>query len=289
MEELHKPLIFSRGGPIAPTTIQQPEFVLKNYMIERLQQNCQFYGFQDEDANNHLNKYLSITQFIKKNRVSEDIANLNLFPFSLTHEAESWFYRLKTHSIHTWEEMVSKFLSKYYPYSKALQLRRRLKFLAIALGVRPGHPCIVNYSYYDESDEDEPLEANKLEMDLLIREPSNTFLMGDEEIKLNSLKDIVDLVLVPRVFEKPLDSLDPISKTFDQTITTPLFDFNSEFTLNSDNPIFEVRYEDSDESKTEIIMDEVQINSSQSTAQIPTPYGKLPFDMTMPSPILTLS
>ncbi|GJV86220.1 reverse transcriptase domain-containing protein [Tanacetum coccineum] len=95
-------------------------------MVQLLRQNCQFHGFKDEDANEHLDKYLSITQFIKQNGVSQDIINLNLFPFSLTHEAESWFYTLKTHSIHTWEEMVSKFLSKYYPYSRALQLRKEI-------------------------------------------------------------------------------------------------------------------------------------------------------------------
>ncbi|GJU24140.1 reverse transcriptase domain-containing protein [Tanacetum coccineum] len=61
---------------------------------------------------------------MKKNGVSQDSINLNLFPFSLTHEAESWFYHLKTHSIHTWEEMILKFLSKYYPYSTTLQLRK---------------------------------------------------------------------------------------------------------------------------------------------------------------------
>ncbi|GJV30892.1 hypothetical protein Tco_1391292 [Tanacetum coccineum] len=62
--------------------------------------------------------------------------------------------------------------------------------------------------------------------------------MGDNEIELNSHEDIDDLVPIPRVSEKPLDSLDCISKTFDMTITDPLFDFDSEFTLNSDNPIF---------------------------------------------------
>ncbi|GKA82874.1 reverse transcriptase domain-containing protein [Tanacetum coccineum] len=61
---------------------------------------------------------------MKKNGVSQDSISLNLFPFSLTHEAESWFYHLKTHSIHTWEEMILKFLSKYYPHSRALQLRK---------------------------------------------------------------------------------------------------------------------------------------------------------------------
>ncbi|GJS26782.1 reverse transcriptase domain-containing protein [Tanacetum coccineum] len=282
---------------------------LANRSVTRLiRQNCQFHGFRNEDANEHLNKYLSITQFIKKNGVSEDIINLNLFPFSLTHEAEIWYYHLKTHSIHTWEEMVSKFLSKYYPYSKALHLRKEilnfrqlpaesvfeawerfksclrkcpdhrillvdqiLKFyhgitmidqekIMMAAGgniMRPCHPNTVEYTYSDESDEDEPSEADKSEIDPLIRESTDTFLMGDEEIELNSHKDIDDLVPIPRVSEKPLDSCDPISKTFDMTITNPLFDFDFEFTLNSDNPIFDIQNEESDESETETIMKEV--------------------------------
>ncbi|GKD07015.1 hypothetical protein Tco_1186700, partial [Tanacetum coccineum] len=104
---------------------------------------------------------------------------------------------------------------------------------------------------------DEPLEKNKSEINPLIREPSNTFLMGDNEIELNSHEDIDDLVPIPRISEKPLDSLDSISKTFDMTITDPLFDFDSEFTLNSDNPIFGIHNEESDESEMETIMDEV--------------------------------
>ncbi|GKD36526.1 reverse transcriptase domain-containing protein [Tanacetum coccineum] len=136
---------------------------------------------------------------------------------------------------------------------------------------------------------DEPLEANKSEINPLIREPPNTFLMGDEEIKLNSHEDIDDLVLIPRVSEKPLDSLDCISKTFDMTITDLLFDFDFEFTLNSDNPIFGIHNEESDESETETIMDEVQNHSPQSTAQVPPLYEKLNFDLTMPKQILTFS
>ncbi|GKD50220.1 hypothetical protein Tco_1279196, partial [Tanacetum coccineum] len=124
----------------------------------------------------------------------------------------------------------------------------------------------------------EPLEANKSKINPLIRELPNTFLMGDEEIKLNSHEDIDDLVPIPRVSEKPLDSLDCTSKTFDMTITDPLFDFDSEFTLNSDNPIFGIHNEDSDKSETETIIDEVQNHSPQSTAQIPPPYEKLNFD-----------
>ncbi|GJX33137.1 reverse transcriptase domain-containing protein [Tanacetum coccineum] len=126
MEDFYRPQLIGRGGPIVPTTVPGTDFALKNHMVQLLRQNCQFHGFKDEDANEHLDKYLSITQFIKQNEISQDIINLNLFLFSLTHEAESWFYTLKTHSIHTWEEMVSKFFSKYFPYSRTLQLRKEI-------------------------------------------------------------------------------------------------------------------------------------------------------------------
>ncbi|GJV29226.1 hypothetical protein Tco_1385674 [Tanacetum coccineum] len=89
--------------------------------------------------------------------------------------------------------------------------------------------------------EDEPSKAKKSEIDPLIREPSDTFLIGDKEIKFNPLKDIDDPVPIPRVSEKPLDSLDPIHKTFELYYhKILLFDFDSEFTLNSNDPIFDI-------------------------------------------------
>nr|GEY78982.1 hypothetical protein [Tanacetum cinerariifolium] len=130
----------------------------------------------------------------------------------------------------------------------------------------PSHPNTVYYAYFNESNEDEPSEAKKSEIDPLIREPPNTFLKGDEEIALNPLEDGNELVLIPKVSEKPLESLDLILETFNMTVTNPLFDFKFEFTLNSDNPIFDIQSEESGESETETVMEEVQIHSSQSTA-----------------------
>ncbi|GJY35193.1 hypothetical protein Tco_0420571 [Tanacetum coccineum] len=112
------------------------------------------------------------------------------------------------------------------------------------------------------------------EINSLIRGPSDTFLTGNKEIEFSPLKDIDDPIPIPRVFEKPLDFLDLISETFKMTIINPLFDFDSKFTLNSDNHIFDIQNAESDESETETIMEEVQIHSSQSTAQIPPPYRK---------------
>nr|GEU51211.1 hypothetical protein [Tanacetum cinerariifolium] len=83
--------------------------------------------------------------------------------------------------------------------------------------------------------------GNLLKDELLETEKSDTFLIGDEGIKFNPLKDIYNPVLIPRVFETPMDFRDLISKTFDMTIPNPLFDFHSKFTLNSDNPIFDIQ------------------------------------------------
>ncbi|GKB29177.1 hypothetical protein Tco_0868578 [Tanacetum coccineum] len=171
----------------------------------------------------------------------------------------------------------------------------------------PAHPNTFHYTYSDESDEDEIenmtqhhfqwdaevyydtttgvsarysettslLKAEKSKINLLIREPSDVFLMGDKEIKFNPLKDIDDPVRIPRVSEKPLDSLDLILKTFDITITNPLFDFDSKFTLNLDNHIFDIQNEESDESEMKTITKEVRIHSSQSTTQIRPLYSFL--------------
>ncbi|GJW02496.1 hypothetical protein Tco_1561352 [Tanacetum coccineum] len=104
---------------------------------------------------------------------------------------------------------------------------------------------------------DDPSEAKNSVIDLLIKGPSDTFLMGDEDIKLNPPMDVDNLVPIPRVFEKPLNFLDPILETSKTTIIDPLFDFDSEFILNSDNPILDIQNKESGESETETIMDVV--------------------------------
>ncbi|GKE06359.1 reverse transcriptase domain-containing protein [Tanacetum coccineum] len=97
-------------------------------------------------------------------------------------------------------------------------------------------------------------------------EPPDIFLMRNEEIKFNPLKNIDDPVPILRVSETPLDSFDSSLDSFDTTFTNPLFKLNSEYTLNYDNPIFYIQNENSDASKTETIIDEVQIDSLHSTA-----------------------
>ncbi|GKF02073.1 reverse transcriptase domain-containing protein, partial [Tanacetum coccineum] len=117
MEELCQPTMDGRGGPIAFMTIQATDFGLKNHMIQQVQQSCQYHGLPRDDANKHIDKFLTVTQSMKQNGVPHDVLCLCLFPYSLTHHATAWFDRLPKNSIHSWEDIVTKFLSKYFPPS----------------------------------------------------------------------------------------------------------------------------------------------------------------------------
>ncbi|GJV35166.1 hypothetical protein Tco_1407643 [Tanacetum coccineum] len=122
---------------------------------------------------------------------------------------------------------------------------------------------------------DEPSKADKSEIYTLIREPPDTFLIEDEEIKLNPLKDSNDSVPIPRVSVTPLDSLDSFFDSFDTSYTNPS-ELDSEYTLNYDNQIFNIQNEHSDEPKIETIMDEVH-----TSIQIPPLFEELTSDKSM--------
>nr|GEY43735.1 reverse transcriptase domain-containing protein [Tanacetum cinerariifolium] len=63
---------------------------------------------------------------MKQNGVSDDALHLSLFPYSLTHNATAWYDRLPRNSIHTFDEMMRKFLSKYVPPSMVTKLRNEI-------------------------------------------------------------------------------------------------------------------------------------------------------------------
>ncbi|GJY74886.1 reverse transcriptase domain-containing protein [Tanacetum coccineum] len=107
---------------------------------------------------------------------------------------------------------------------------------------------------------------------------------GDILFLENLLKD--EPSETERVSETPLDSFDSSLDSFDTTFTNPLFELNFEYPLNCDNLIFDIQNEGSDASEIETIMDEVQIDSLQSTAQIPPLFKALIPDMTMHDIIL---
>ncbi|KAK5842285.1 hypothetical protein PVK06_004621 [Gossypium arboreum] len=59
----------------------------------------------------------------KINGFSDDASRLRLFPFSLRNKAKQWLNSLPRGSITTWEQIIEKFLLKYFPPAKLAKLR----------------------------------------------------------------------------------------------------------------------------------------------------------------------
>nr|GEW17325.1 hypothetical protein [Tanacetum cinerariifolium] len=91
-------------------------------MIQKVQNSCQFHGLSGDDANKYLEKFLHVTQSIKVNGVTDDALHVYLFPHSLTHHANAWFYCLPRNSFNTFEQIAKMFLGKYFPPSMVTKL-----------------------------------------------------------------------------------------------------------------------------------------------------------------------
>jgi len=86
-------------------------------LIQLIQGNL-FHGLPNDDPYAHLATYIEICNTIKIVGVPEDAIRLGLFSFSLSGKAKRWLHSFKGNSLRTWDEVVEKFLKKYFPESK---------------------------------------------------------------------------------------------------------------------------------------------------------------------------
>ncbi|KAA3482882.1 oligopeptide transporter 4-like [Gossypium australe] len=73
-----------------------------------------------EDPNQHLKWFLQLCDTFKYSGVTDDAIRLQF--------AFSWLDSQALGSITTWDELTGKFLQKFFPISKAIQLIRRIFF-----------------------------------------------------------------------------------------------------------------------------------------------------------------
>ena len=101
--------------------IQANNFELKSVTVQMLQ-NILFHGLPHENPNMNLTNFLEVCDTIKYNRVTEEALRLRLFPLSLGDRAKHWLTSQPPDSITTWNDLVQKFLTKFFPPSKIAQL-----------------------------------------------------------------------------------------------------------------------------------------------------------------------
>ena len=122
MEEFRRPIIQEEYSTMRQPPIEQNNFELKPALITMVQQH-QFTGHSSEDPNEHLGRFMRMTNTVKLNGVRLDVIKIKLFPFSLKDVAATWFDSLLVGSVNTWEELVEAFMSRFFP--PALTAERR--------------------------------------------------------------------------------------------------------------------------------------------------------------------
>ena len=76
----------------------------------------------NENLNTHLTNFIEVCDTVKYNRVTEEALRLRLFPLSLGDKAKHWLPSQPPNSITLWNDLVQKFLTKFFPPSKIAQL-----------------------------------------------------------------------------------------------------------------------------------------------------------------------
>ncbi|CAM8934643.1 unnamed protein product [Rhodiola kirilowii] len=110
--------------PVLTTNLSEKDPAL---VVEIPQLVPSFSGTHRESATTHLQRLHGICQNLKPNGVNVEGFKLKAFYFSLIDSANDWFLSLPSRSIRTWAQMQKKFLDKYYPAGRAMQVRRQLQ------------------------------------------------------------------------------------------------------------------------------------------------------------------
>ncbi|GJV11265.1 hypothetical protein Tco_1352806 [Tanacetum coccineum] len=99
---------------VRPKIKENDSFELKGQFLKKLRSNT-FSGSDHEDANEHIKKVLEIVDLFHIPNITVDQVMLRAFPMSLTGAVSRWLRNKPTGSITTWEDLKTKFLSKYCP------------------------------------------------------------------------------------------------------------------------------------------------------------------------------
>ncbi|GJR17795.1 reverse transcriptase domain-containing protein [Tanacetum coccineum] len=125
MEELLRiPIVGIENAIVVPAVLAN-EFELKTELLDFVSNNS-FFGLENDDPHSHIKRFYQITRTFKINQVPHDVVKLILFPFSLKGAAETWLENEPPNSITSWDDLVSKFLNRFFPHSKTRELRKEI-------------------------------------------------------------------------------------------------------------------------------------------------------------------
>ena len=121
---------FALPPTVVQSTIQRPPIQANNFELKgvtlQMLHNIQFLGLPSENLNAHLTSFIEVCDTIKYNGVTEEALRLRLFPLSLSNRAKNWLISQTPDSITSWNDLVQKFLTKFFPPTRLHSWCKRL-------------------------------------------------------------------------------------------------------------------------------------------------------------------
>ncbi|GKE71661.1 reverse transcriptase domain-containing protein, partial [Tanacetum coccineum] len=86
----------------------------------------QFFGLEKDNPHDHIRWFNKITSTIKYKDVPNHAIKLVLFPFCLAGAARRWLEKEPPRSITTLDDLISKFINKFFPLSRTTNLQNEI-------------------------------------------------------------------------------------------------------------------------------------------------------------------
>ena len=131
MEDFWRPSIINEYSTVRKPPIEANNFELKHALITMVQQH-QITGHPSEDPNEHIGRFLRMSNIVKLNGVNPHAIKLQLFLFSSRDITASWFESLPYGSVNNWEELVEAFMERFF--APALTSKRRREIISFKQG-----------------------------------------------------------------------------------------------------------------------------------------------------------
>nr|GEW57641.1 reverse transcriptase domain-containing protein [Tanacetum cinerariifolium] len=125
MEELLQAPTEGYGEAIIIPKILAENFEIKTNLLQLVQTN-KFHGFERDSPHTHISNFKRMTATLKYRDVPNDDIKLMLFPYSLEGAARIWYEKEPPNSILTWDDLVNKFINKFFPPSKTTHLKNEI-------------------------------------------------------------------------------------------------------------------------------------------------------------------